>query len=93
MKVYNAKIIVDNDRFNIIFECDKEKNNKCKGYGNCRECNFTTDSRYAKALDINVNREELDDTIEEITTTTIYAGGKPIKMITETKYKCDNEAE
>lgn len=49
MKEYNAKIIVNDDELSIAFECDKEKNKNCKGNGNCRECNHTTDSRYAKA--------------------------------------------
>lgn len=49
MKEYNAKIIVNNDELKILFECDKEKNINCKGNGNCRECNHTTNSRYARA--------------------------------------------
>lgn len=49
MKEYNAKIIVNNDELKILFECDKEKNINCKGNGNCRECNYTTNVKYAKA--------------------------------------------
>lgn len=49
MKEYNVKIIVDNDELKMAFECDKEKNINCKGNGNCRECNYTTDAKYMKA--------------------------------------------
>lgn len=49
MKEYNVKIIADNDELKICFECDKEKNKECKGNGNCRECNFTTNAKYMKA--------------------------------------------
>lgn len=52
MKEYNMKAIVDKDELKLIFECDKEKNKKCKGYGNCRECNHTSDTRYMKSKDI-----------------------------------------
>lgn len=48
MKEYNIKAIVDKDELKLIFECDKEKNNKCKK-NNCDICNHTTDSRYMKA--------------------------------------------
>lgn len=76
MKEYNAKMIVDNDELKILFECDKEKNKDCKRiYCGNGECEHTTDSRYMKAkhiiqeginLDINVNKEQLDDTIDEL---------------------------
>ncbi len=52
MKEYNARIIVDNDNLKLMFECDKEQNINCKGYGNCRECNYTTNSRHMKAKHI-----------------------------------------
>lgn len=68
MKEYNAKIIVDNDKVTILYECDKQKNIYCPGYGNCRECNLTTDSRYAKASSGGYDRtqsliKELQDTL------------------------------
>ena len=50
MKEYNAKIIVNDDKFRIAYECDKVNNKECPGYLNCRECNHTTDSRYAKEI-------------------------------------------
>ena len=49
MKEYNAKIIVDNDNFVILFDCDKEMNNMCNKK-NCDYCTYTTDSRYAKGI-------------------------------------------
>lgn len=55
MKEYNIKAIVDKDEMKLIFECDKEKNKQCKGYGNCRECNYTTNSQYMKARQFNKN--------------------------------------
>lgn len=63
MKEYNAKIIVNNDELKIAFECDKEKNKECKGYRNCRECNYTTNTRYMKAkyrqIKSDINDKEL----------------------------------
>ena len=55
MKEYNIKAIVDKDEMKLIFECDKEKNKQCKGYGNCRECNYTANSQYMKARQFNKN--------------------------------------
>lgn len=69
MKEYNIKAIVDKDELKLIFECDKEKNKQCKGYGNCRECNHTTDSRYMKAkarqLDKNISDKETIRNLED----------------------------
>lgn len=62
MKEYNAKIIVDNDKLNLIFECDKEKNKECKK-NNCDICNHTTDSRYMKAKDRQHNKTITDKQI------------------------------
>lgn len=49
MKEFNAKVFHEEGKPDkIIYECDKEKNTKCKGYKNCRECNYTTDIKYAR---------------------------------------------
>lgn len=63
MKEYNMKAIVDKDELKLIFECDKEKNKQCKGYGNCRECNHTTDSQYMKAKSRQHNKHITDKEI------------------------------
>lgn len=63
MKEYNIKAIVDKDEMKLIFECDKEKNKQCKGYGNCRECNYTTNSRYMKAKARQFNKNITDKEI------------------------------
>ncbi len=49
MKEYDIKVIVDRDKFNILFECDKEKNKECNKHNCNGYCNYTTDSRYMKA--------------------------------------------
>lgn len=74
MKEYNVKIIADNDELKMVFECDKEKNINCKGNGNCRECNYTTDTKYMKArqkdnsigIKINLEAEEAIKDLEKI---------------------------
>lgn len=66
MKVYNAKVLVDNDKLDILFECDKEKNIKCTGYGNCRECNHTCDSRYWKSKELSEKYLKARKRIERI---------------------------
>lgn len=49
MKEFNAKVFHEEGKPDkIIYECDKEKNTECKGYKNCRECNYTTDIKYAR---------------------------------------------
>lgn len=49
MKVFNAKVFHEEGKPDkVIYECDKEKNTECKGYKNCRECNYTTDIKYAR---------------------------------------------
>ena len=49
VKEYNIKLLVDDDKVNFLFDCDKEKNRKCNKK-NCNQyCNHTTDSRYIKA--------------------------------------------
>lgn len=63
MKEYNIKAIVDKDEMKLIFECDKEKNKQCKGYGNCRECNYTTNSQYMKAKARQFNKNITDKEI------------------------------
>lgn len=74
MKEYNVKIIADNDELKMVFECDKEKNINCKGNGNCRECNYTTDAKYMKArqkdnsigIKINLEAEEAIKNLEKL---------------------------
>ena len=49
MKEFNAKVFHEEGKPDkVIYECDKEKNIECKGYKNCRECNYTTDIKYAR---------------------------------------------
>lgn len=49
MKEFNAKVFHEEGKPDkVIYECDKEKNTECKGYKNCRECNYTTDIKYAR---------------------------------------------
>lgn len=49
MKEYDIKLLVDKDKATFIFDCDKDRNQKCNRK-NCNEyCNHTTDSRYMKA--------------------------------------------
>lgn len=49
MKEFNAKVFHEEGKPDkIIYECDKAKNTECKGYKNCRECNYTTDIKYAR---------------------------------------------
>lgn len=93
MKEYNVKIIADNDELKMAFECDKEKNINCKGNGNCRECNYTTDAKYMKARQkdnsigrkINLEAEEayeigIDlDQLKDYTTKRTYRYGKLIE--------------
>ena len=51
MKEFNAKIFKEDGKPDkIIYECDKKRNINCKGYGNCRDCNYTTDINYAKDI-------------------------------------------
>lgn len=59
MKTYNALIITDKDRIDILYECDNKKNTRCKGHNNCRECEYTTDLRYAKDISTEQTRLEL----------------------------------
>lgn len=51
MKIFNAQILhEDGKEDKILYECDKEKNTECSGYGNCRECNHTDNIKYAKDI-------------------------------------------
>ena len=59
MKTYNALIITDKDRIDILYECDNKKNTRCKWHNNCRECEYTTDLRYAKDISTEQTRLEL----------------------------------
>ena len=59
MKTYNALIIMDKDKIDILYECDKKNNKQCKGQNNCRECNYTTELRYAKDISNDKTRLEL----------------------------------
>ena len=68
MKEYDIKAIVNKDELKLIFECDKENNNKCKK-NNCDICNHTTDSRYMKAKliqsDKNISDQETIRNLED----------------------------
>lgn len=81
MKEYNAKIIVDNDELKILFECDKEKNINCKGNGNCRECNYTTNAKYAKAKQRKIFDKEFEITINDEEYLIEYNNNKEIDTI------------
>ena len=59
MKTYNALIITDKDEINILYECDNQKNRLCKGHNGCRECEYTTELRYAKDISTEQTRLEL----------------------------------
>lgn len=49
MKEFNAKVFHEEGKPDkIIYECDKERNTECKGYKNCRECDYTTNIKYAR---------------------------------------------
>lgn len=61
MKTYNALIIMDKDKIDILYECDKKNNKQCKGQNNCRECNYTTELRYAKDISNSKTRLELKE--------------------------------
>ncbi|MCI8699726.1 MAG: hypothetical protein HFJ47_00085 [Clostridia bacterium] len=69
MKEYNIKLLVHNDKAEILFDCDKEKNKQCNKK-NCSEyCNHTTDSRYMKAKvrqhDNNITDQEIIINLEK----------------------------
>ena len=86
MKKYNAEILVDGDNFDIIFECDKERNKECKK-NNCGYCNHTTDTRYAKENNSEYNKEELLILIKELQDTLfqVMFMNKNIKDICDSK--------
>ena len=65
MKTYNALIITDKDWIDILYECDNKKNTRCKGHNNCRECEYTTDLRYAKDISNDKTRLELKDELRK----------------------------
>lgn len=65
MKIYNAIIIVNEDRIDILYECDNKKNRRCKGHNNCRECEYTTELRYAKDISNDKTRLELKDELRK----------------------------
>lgn len=49
MKEFNAKVFHEEGKPDkIIYECDKTRNTECRGYGNCRECNYTDNIKYAR---------------------------------------------
>ena len=82
MKQYNAKILVDNDKFRIAYECDKENNKECPGYLNFRECNHTINPKYAVGIDYT------EEKIKKMITTNYYSlNGELIKTVTEIKYE------
>lgn len=59
MKTYNAIIITDKDKIDILYECDNKKNIRCKGRNNCRDCEYTSELRYAKDISKEKTRLEL----------------------------------
>ena len=65
MKTYNAIIIVNEDRIDVLYECDNYKNIQCKGHNNCRECKYTTEMRYAKDISKEKTRIELKQELKE----------------------------
>ena len=65
MKKFSALIILDNDKADILYECDRNKNVDCKGHNNCRECEYTTELRYAKELSNDKTRLELKEELKK----------------------------
>lgn len=66
MKTYSVIInAIDNQRIDILYECDKNKNINCKGHNNCRECEYTTELRYAKDISKEKTRLELKKELKE----------------------------
>lgn len=65
MKLYNAIIILDKETIDVLYECDNKKNIRCKGRNNCRECDYTTELRYAKDITNDRTRLELKKELEE----------------------------
>lgn len=63
MKTYSALIITDKDKIDILYECDKKNNKQCKKERGCRECNYTTELRYAKDISNEKTRLELKQEI------------------------------
>ena len=61
MKTYNALIMVEEDKIDVLYECDNKKNIRCKGNNNCRECKYTSQLRYAKDITNDKTRLELKD--------------------------------
>lgn len=59
MKMYNAIIITDKDKIDILYECDNKKNIRCKGRNNCRDCEYTSELRYGKDISKDKTRLEL----------------------------------
>ena len=59
MKLYSAIIVTNNDKIDILYECDNNKNLNCKGHHSCRECEYTTELRYAKDISKDKTRLEL----------------------------------
>lgn len=59
MKLYSAIIVTNNDKIDILYECDNNKNLNCKGHNSCRECEYTTELRYAKDISKDKTRLEL----------------------------------
>lgn len=65
MKTYNGIITINEDRIDILYECDRNKNINCKGHNNCRDCEYTTELRYAKDISKDKTRLELKKEIAE----------------------------
>lgn len=66
MKVISSLIIINKDEATVVYECDNKKNIKCKGHNNCRECQYTTDLKYAKNIKQERTRIELKEELEEM---------------------------
>lgn len=61
MKTYSVLIIIEEDKIDVLYECDNKKNIRCKGNNNCRECKYTSQLRYAKDITNDKTRLELKD--------------------------------
>ena len=84
MKIYKAEIYVNEDNFDIVFECDKEKNKECNKK-NCGYCHRTTDTRYAKEYNSQSNiKETLIKELQETLFQVLFMG-KTVKDICENK--------
>lgn len=79
IKEYEAKIIEEDGILkDILYKCDKARNNECNKKNCGRDfCNYTKDKRYAIDL-----AKEKDKTVIE---TKIYSSGKLVRRIIDYK--------